>query len=66
MLGVLVPEMESTVATGRAECAMLGMERNIVDRVYLCCVALGRVSVALEGEVGPVLLSVLYHNAYVR
>lgn len=66
VLGVLVPEVESAIAAGRAECAMLGVERNVVDRIYLCCVALGRVSVALEGEVGPLVLLVLCHSVYTR
>lgn len=51
VLGVLVPEVERAVATGRAEGAVDRVERDVVDRVDIGDVALGLVAVALEGEV---------------
>lgn len=51
VLRVLVPEVERAVATGRAEGPVLRVERDVVDGVHLGRVALGRVAVALEGEV---------------
>lgn len=52
MLSVLVPEMECSVASSSAKSAMLGVERNIVDRVNLCRIRRWRIAVALEGEIG--------------
>lgn len=52
VLRVLVPEVEGAVATGCAEGAVLRVERDVVDGVHAGGVALGRVAVALEGEVG--------------
>lgn len=53
VLGVLVPEVEGTVATGGAEGAMLGVEGDCVDGVDFGDVPGRRVllSVAFEGEV---------------
>lgn len=54
VLGVLVPEVERAVATGRAEGPVLRVERDVVDGVDLGRGPRGRVPVALEGEVGAV------------
>jgi hypothetical protein len=52
VLGVLVPEVECSIGTGCAECAVDGVERDIVDGVDVGN-AVGRgVAMALEGEVG--------------
>lgn len=51
VLGVLVPKVKGAVAACRAECAVLGVERDIVDRVDVCHAALRRVAMALEGKV---------------
>jgi hypothetical protein len=51
VLGVLVPEVERAVAARRAKCSMLGVERDVIDRVDTCSVALRGISVALEREV---------------
>lgn len=59
VLGVLVPEMEGAVATGSAESAMLRVERDVVDRVDVCDVALRWVAMALEGEIASSIL--LFH-----
>lgn len=54
MLRVLVPEVESSVATGSTECSMLRVEGDCVHGVNVGNVALiGYVlTVALEGKVG--------------
>lgn len=52
VLRVLVPEVESAVATGCTKGTVLGVEGDVVDRVDGGGVALGGVAVALEGEVG--------------
>lgn len=63
VLGVLIPEMESTVTAGSAEGAVDGVEADGVDGVNVCDVTgVGRrFAVALEGEVGGgvLLLDVL-------
>ena len=58
VLGVLVPEVEGTVATGGAEGTVDGVERDGVDRVDVTDVAIGGrgLAVALEGEVGGLVL----------
>ena len=50
VLSVLVPEVESTVGAGGAECAMLRVEGDGVDGVDLCNVALGGVLLAVALE----------------
>jgi hypothetical protein len=52
VLGVLVPEVERTVGAGRAEGAVDGVERDIVDGVDVGDAVGGGVTVTLEGEVG--------------
>lgn len=52
VLGVLVPEVESPVRAGCREGAVNRVEGDVVDRVHVGHVALRRVSVAFEGEVG--------------
>jgi hypothetical protein len=52
VLGVLVPEVEGSIRTGSAEGAVDRVERDVVDRVDVRDVVGGRVTVALEGEVG--------------
>lgn len=54
VLGVLVPEVEGAVGAGRAEGAVNGVERDVIDGIDVGDVIGGRVSVALEGEVGSV------------
>jgi len=53
VLGVLVPEVKGSVATGCAERAVLGMEGDCVDCVDVCDVALiGHIlAMTPEGEV---------------
>lgn len=65
MLRVLVPEMESAIATSGAECTVLWVERDIIDRVDIGDVALRRVTVTLEGEIASriLLLDVLNRAA---
>ena len=52
VLGVLIPEVERTVGAGRAEGAVDGVERDIVDGVDVGNAVGGGVTVTLEGEVG--------------
>lgn len=52
MLGVLVPEVKGAVGARCRERAVDRVEGDVVDRVDIGDAALGRVSVALEGEVG--------------
>lgn len=52
VLGVLVPEVEGSVRTGRAEGAVDGVERDVVYGVDVGGAVDGRVTVALEGKVG--------------
>ena len=54
MLGVLVPEVEGTIAAGGTEGAMLGVERDIIYGVDLGGGALRWIPVALEREVGAI------------
>lgn len=58
VLGVLVPEVESTVASGGAKRAVDGVEADRVDGVDVADVTVGGGSftVALEGEVGGGIL----------
>lgn len=58
VLGVLIPEVESTVTSGSAECAVDGVEADRVDGVDVADVAVGWgiFTVALEGEVGGGIL----------
>lgn len=64
VLSVLIPEVECAIATGRAECSVLRVEGDVVDRVDLRDVALRRVAVALEREVGTALysLAIIFRN----
>lgn len=48
MLGILVPEVERAVTTCCAESSVLRVKRDVVDCIYVCCVTLRRVAVALE------------------
>lgn len=52
MLGVLVPEVERAVTTGCAEGAVLRVEGDGVESVYVGDVALRSVAVTFEGKVG--------------
>ena len=57
VLGVLVPEVERAVAARRREGAVDGVEGDGVDAVDVAGAAVGEVlAVALEGEVGAVVL----------
>lgn len=51
MLCIFVPEVESPITTGGAECAMLGVKRDVVDCVDIGDVALRGVTMAFEREV---------------
>lgn len=55
MLGILVPEVECSIGTGRAECAVDGVERDIVDSVDVGDAVGWGVAMALEGEVGAAI-----------
>lgn len=68
VLGVLVPEVECAVGACGAECAVLRVERDGVDRVDLGDVALGGVvlAVAFEREVETVKVLVHIYNLGVR
>ena len=52
VLGILVPEVEGTVATRRAEGSVLRVERDVVDRVDVGDASLGGVAMALERKIG--------------
>lgn len=54
VLSVLVPEVESPVGAGSAKGAVDRVKRDVVDRINICDVIRGGVSVALEGEVGAI------------
>jgi len=62
MLRVLVPEVEGTVATGRAKRAVLRVEGDGVDRVHVGHVILRGVAVAFEGEVHAGYLSAMCYK----
>jgi len=55
VLGVLVPKVECSIGTSSAECAMNGMERNIVDGIDIGDAVGGGVAVTLEREVGAAI-----------
>lgn len=50
MLGILIPEVEGTVATGGAECAVLGMEGDSIYGVDFRDVPLGGILLAMAFE----------------
>lgn len=58
VLGVLVPEVEGTVTSSGAKCAVDGVEADGVDGVDVADVTVGwgSFTVALEGEVGRGIL----------
>lgn len=66
MFGVLVPEMERAVAACRAECAMDGVERDVVDAIDVADIALvGRGDpMAFEGEIEGSVFSSTYCIAH--
>jgi len=51
VLGDSIPEVERAVRTCSTKSAVLRMKRDGVNRVDVCHIVLGRVPVALEGEV---------------
>ncbi len=57
MLGVLVPEVEGSVGAGGAEGAVDWVERDGVDGVDVVDVGCRRITVALEGEVQAIEVS---------
>ena len=52
VLGILVPEVEGTVATRRAEGSVLRVERDVIDRVDVGDASLGGIAMALERKIG--------------
>ena len=48
VLGILVPEVESTVRAGRRESAVNRMERDVIDGIDIGDTTLGRITVALK------------------
>lgn len=55
VLGVLVPEVECSIGTSSAECAMDRVERNIVDGVDIGDAVGWGVAMTLEREVGAAM-----------
>jgi hypothetical protein len=56
VLGILVPEVERAVGSSGAEGAVDGVEGDVIDGVDVDGVVDGRITVALEREVGAVSL----------
>ena len=52
VLGVLVPEVERSVGSCRAERSVDGVEVDVVDSVDVDNAVVGLVAMALEGEIG--------------